>query len=286
MNGAVAGAVPTTAQLASRLQELRASKPHAYPRDYAALLGVTEAELTPVFYANRVQPLSDLVAVLELVSRLPKVKLMARVSYAVLEIFSKVDFTREQGLFVSDSASCFVALDAHSIGDAWFLAPEKPGEKAAILLFGKDGAAALKIYLQAEEFDAALLAAAPPALAPRTRAASDALQAARARYLGEFTPPFIADEKAPRRLIEQAAAAGKTVAFELVDDSVAVLLRHAPQQVIDARGWFNILDPEFNLHLKEEAIGRIAAAGNEKRKMLRCENAEGEAITLYLVGEP
>ncbi len=269
--------------LADRLQKLRDSMPQAYPRDYAALLGVTEAELTPVLFANRVEPLKNLPALLQCVSRLPRVKLMVRVSYAVLEIFSKLDFKPEQGLFISDSAECFVALDVHSIGQAYWLKPEKPEEKTGILLFGKDGAAALKIYLQAEEFDAALLAAAPQALAPRTGAISEALKAAHARYLGEFAPSFIAEDRAPRRLIEHAAAAGRNLAFELVNDSVALLLRHAPQKLIDARGWFNILDPDFNLHLREEAIARIAAAGDGERFMLRLENAEGEIFTLYKV---
>jgi hypothetical protein len=38
-----------------RLEELRAENPHKYPRDYAAVLGITEAELTPLFYGGRAQ---------------------------------------------------------------------------------------------------------------------------------------------------------------------------------------------------------------------------------------
>jgi putative heme degradation protein len=43
-----------------RLEELRAENPHKYPRDYAAELGISEAELTPFFYGGRVQALHDI----------------------------------------------------------------------------------------------------------------------------------------------------------------------------------------------------------------------------------
>jgi putative heme degradation protein len=86
-------------------------------------------------------------------------------------------------------------------------------------------------------------------------------------------------------MIAEAAEQGTALAFELESSAVAVLLRHIPQKLIDARGWFNILDAQFNLHLKEDSITRVAAAANAHRKMLRLENAAGEKITIVSLGE-
>lgn len=287
MNTFAATPAHDLAALAEQLTDLRTKNPHAYPRDYAAQLGVSEAVLTPVFYGDRVHALGDLGAVLASVSRLPQIKFMARVSYAVLEVFSKADFVRENDLYVSRSASCFVALAPAEVGSVFFVAPEKPEEKAAILIFEKSGAAALKLYLARDDFDASLLAS-PSAAAEAGGAPagfSAALAAARAERLGDFAPPYVAEVPAVRQLIEEAAERGTAVAFELESPAVAVLLRHTPQKVMDARGWFNILDAEFNLHLKEEAITRVAAAGNTHKKMLRLENAAGEKITIASLGE-
>jgi putative hemin transport protein len=273
--------------LAEKLKALRAKNPHAYPRDYAAELGVSEAMLTPLFYGDRVQALNDLGAVLASLSRLPQIKLMARVSYAVLEIFSKVEFVRENGLYVSRSASCFVALDPAEVGNVFFLAPDKPEEKAAILIFEKSGAAALKLYLRREDFDASLLTStsSPTAASGRSAGVSAALQSARAEWLGNFSPPVATEPQSARQMIAEAAEQGTALAFELESSAVAVLLRHIPQKLIDARGWFNILDAQFNLHLKEDSITRVAAAANAHRKMLRLENAAGEKITIVSLGE-
>lgn len=286
MSGAAATGTLAAADLAAKLRDLRAKNEHAYPRDYAAMLGVSEAELTPVFYAGRVQAIDGTEALLQFVSRLPKVKLMARTSYAVLEVSTSLHFKIDQGLFVSDSSTCYIALDASAIARAYFVSPERPDEKAAMLLFGRDGSAVLKIYVLPEEFDAALLAPASMETRRGALAVTDALVAARRRYLGEFIPPFVARENAPRRLIEHAAVNGRLLAFEIVNEALALLVRHTPQKVLDARGWFNILDRDFNLHLKEEAIFRIVATGSEQRQMLRLENAEAEVITLYSMGEP
>jgi len=281
MSQSAATGATTADSLGARLADLRAANPHRYPRDYAAELGVSEAELTPVFYGERVQPLYDLEALLASLSRLPRIKLMARVSYAVLEIFTKVDFASKDGLLISDISPSFVTIDPNEIRSVLFISPEKPEDNAAILLFDRQGVAALKLYLAANEFDTALLALPTKRIVTPRSDTSASLEAARDRYLGDFSPPFVAGEDAPRRLIESAAPKGQNLAFDLVNSAIAVLIRHRPEKVVDARGWLNILDADFNLHLKEEAVTRIAARGNDLKQALRIENADGEAITIY-----
>lgn len=281
MSTLVSESAEASAALAPRLAELRSAKPNLYPRDYAAELGISEAELTPLFYGERVQQLRDVAAVFSSLSRLPRIKLMARVSYAVLEIFSKVDFSLARGLLVSDVASCYVALDPTEIGSVFFLSPEKAGDNAAILLFDLQGIAALKLYIASHEFDAALLVCEAVTFAAPEITTAAALSEIRQKYMGEPGAAFVAATDAPRQLIESAAAENRQMAFEILNNAVAVLIRHVPQKVLDARGWLNILDADFNLHLREEAISRLASAGDAQRQILRLENAAGEAITIY-----
>ena len=53
-------------------------------------------------------------------------------------------------------------------------------------------------------------------------------------------------------------------------------MKHTPVKVVDARGWFNILDEDFNLHLKEEAIHTV-----ETGAALRLVSSAGEAIKIW-----
>lgn len=254
-------------ELAARLAELRQKNPHAYPRDYAALLGTTEAELTPVFYPERAFELLDLEATFAALAKLPRVKLMARTAFAVFELFTRVDDGRQAGALVLKSDSCFVALNTAALGRVYFLAPAAEKEKAAFLVFDKNGAAALKIYIEPDGFDTALLKM--PAARVTSADVVALLEGVRAGSV-----PMTVDT--PRQLIEAAAAQKLPLGFELATDAIAVYIKHTPVKIADARGWFNILDENFNLHLKEEAILNI-----ETGAAMRLIGEAGETIKLW-----
>lgn len=257
-----------TESLTGRLATLREKNPHAYPRDYAAMLGTTEAELTPLFYPGRTSVLHNPEAVFAAVAGLPRVKLMARTAFAVFEIFTRVDFHREAGAFVLQSDTSFVALNPAGLGKIYFLSPASEKEKAAILIFDIAGAAALKIYIEPGEFDSSL---------PNAGAAAPVLDTPVAALLAVTRSPSAAiTTDTPRRLIEEAAARQGRLAFELSTVTVAVYMKHAPVKLVDARGWFNILDEDFNLHLKEEAIQKIETGG-----AMQLVGENGEAIKLW-----
>ena len=191
--------MPTaTESLSTRLAELKEKNPQAYPRDYAAMLGITEAEITPVFYPGRAVDLHDLEAVFTSLAKLKRVKIMARTAFAVFELFTKVDFNREGGALVLTSNTCFVALNSAELGRVYFLSPASEKEKAAILIFDKAGAAALKIYIEAHEFDVSLL----KATAGNTAAGADI----RSLLAGARANAAAITVGTPRKLIEETAA--------------------------------------------------------------------------------
>jgi len=261
--------VQVTDSLAARLAGLKAKNPHAYPRDFAAMLGVSEAELTPVFYPERAIELFDLESVLSWLAGLKRVKLMARTAFAVFELFTRVAFKRETGVFVLSSPSCLIALANSEVGKIYLLSPAAEKEKAAILVFDRRGTAALKLYIEAYEFDVSLLKAVPPS---GDRAAVDLL-------------PYIANARhasvpvnsgTARVLIESAAAERRSLAFEMINPAVAVYIIHVPAKIADARGWFNILDENFNLHLKDEAFEKTGFGD-----ALHLTGASGESIKIW-----
>jgi len=232
-------------KLESRLAELREKNPHAYPRDYAAMLGISEADLTPEFYGDRVIDLYNIEAVLQSLANLPRIKLMARTGFAVFELFTKINLYRQAGALILQSDVCYVALNTFELGKIFFLSPAAEKEKAAVLIFDKAGTAALKLYFEAHEFDVSLLKSAPM-LCERADIPS-LLLAARPK-------DAVRSSVSPRALIEKAAAEKAKVGFELLTEAIVVFMQHAPVKVVDARGWFNILDEDFNLHLKEAEI--------------------------------
>ncbi|MCX7632969.1 MAG: hypothetical protein N2Z22_06535 [Turneriella sp.] len=274
----------TVTPLAQRLAQLKAEKPHAYPRDYAALLGVSEAELTPIYYPGRVRELNHLSEALAALSGFSQVKLMARTSFAVLEIFSPVSFEENEGFLLCRRDNLLVVLNPGGIGKVYYLAAEKEQENAALLIFDKMGVAALKLYFPPEAWDGSVAAGtASPHSQPAQRT-EDFFLTQRSGYAPEDFVE-LAETIAPRQFIEEAAGLAQALGFSISNAAMGIFIRHVPQRAIEARGWFNILDHNFNLHLKEDAISHCLAARAKNWMRLELANSAGEKITLYREGK-
>lgn len=270
--------------LAGRLAALRRERPHAYPRDYAAALGVSEAELAPIYYAGRVQAVANLEAALTFVAQFSRVKLMARTSFAVLEAFTTLRWVRKDGLFIAKNRDSFLAINPAELGQIYFLSAERESENSALLFFDRKGVSALKLYFPPVDGEISLLhaPASPVAEEPPSAATQEAIEAQRVSYVhGVFSScPLIT----PRQLIEDTARQSGALVFELVTPALGFLLKHRPQKIADARGWFNILDADFNLHLKEDAVATCTAAAAEQITRLQLHNVAGETIAIYGMG--
>ncbi len=60
--------------------------------------------------------------------------------------------------------------------------------------------------------------------------------------------------KALRQVLSSAAERALPIMVFVGNPGMIQIHTGAVKNVVDARGWFNVLDPEFNLHVREEAI--------------------------------
>lgn len=77
-------------------------------------------------------------------------------------------------------------------------------------------------------------------------------QALRLAPAGNYAVPV--DNQALRQILTKAAAAGLPIMVFVGNPGMIQIHTGPVKNVVDARGWLNVLDPEFNLHVREEAI--------------------------------
>lgn len=289
MSASLAAASP---DLAARRAALRAAEPRLYPRDLAARLGISEAELVALdepAAATRLRP--DWPALLAALGGLGEVTALTRNADAVHEktgIYGKPAGGPQIALFTGEAIDLRLFLDHWAV--AW--AVEAAGRRS-LQVFAADGTAAHKVYATARTDSAAwarLVAdfaatlppfaatPAPPAPPARPDAAID-LSGLRAAWdglrdthhfhalLARFAVTRLqamrlagADRARPvapaslRAALEAAAANGLPI-MVFVANPGCIQIHTGPIATLRATGpWFNILDPGFNLHLRETAI--------------------------------
>lgn len=277
--------------LARRRAELAEAEPRLYPRDLAARLGVTEAEIVALDDgrgATRLRP--DWPALLAEAWRLGEVMALTRNADAVHEktgLYGNFEGSAAMGLFVG-------AIDLRLFLRGWAFGWALAGVRRSLQFFAADGSAVHKIFatpatdLAAWDRLVARFAAPagpPPAIVPAPAPAAprpdaeidvagflagwDGLQDTHHFHalLGRFgvartqalrlAGPERARPVAPvalRAVLQGAAASGQPIMI-FVGNPGCIQIHTGPVAVLKATGpWFNVLDPDFSLHLRETAI--------------------------------
>ncbi len=278
--------------LPDRHRDLLRDHPHLRARDAASRLESNEAALVASGALGGVTPLRadwpGLVAAFRAVGR---VMALTRNDHAVHErhgAFEDVSSGPGHILVLGPD------IDLRLFPGRWAHAYALGGERPSIQVFNRDGEAVHKVYATAETdraaWDALVAAfaapdaAAPPAGTPPAAAAPaetpfDA-SSLRADWLAlrdthDFFPmlrkhkvtrrqaltaagddlSLRLDAGAPRRLLEAAAADGLPIMI-FVGNKDAIQIHTGPVERLrpSPGGWFNVLDPTFNLHLRETGI--------------------------------
>jgi putative hemin transport protein len=90
------------------------------------------------------------------------------------------------------------------------------------------------------------------------------------------------DNLACRNLLEQAAKEGVEIMVFVGNPGMIQIHTGPVKKVVEARGWYNVLDPDFNLHIKEAEItdSWIVRKPTEDGVVtaLECFNKDGEQI--------
>jgi putative hemin transport protein len=290
-------AMSATAPLAERRDALRQAEPRLYPRDVAARLGVTEAELIALDEGRpegdsttRLRP--DFVAILGEIHTLGPVMALTRNADAVHEktgTYAAYDGNATMGLFLGEAIDLRLFLSGWRF--AWHVVAKG---RRSIQFYAADGSAVHKIYATDGTDSAAwekLVASfaapdlPPPAIEPAAAPSApkpdgeidvaglldgwDGLRdthefhgllrrfgVARTQALRLAGPDRArpVSTGALRQALEQAASIDLPI-MVFVGNRHCIQIHTGPVHVLREAGpWFNVLDPGFNLHLRETAI--------------------------------
>jgi putative hemin transport protein len=273
-----------------RYQELVRSAGPLRARDAAERLGVTEAALVACGVTGPATPLRpDWAALIGALPRAGRVMALTRNAHAVHERHgSYLDVSSGPGHILVLGPEIDLRLFPNRWGHAYALGGERP----SIQVFDKEGVATHKVFAtgvtdraawEAIVAELALPGAPPPPetpAAPATDAEREVDAAAlREAWLGlrdthDFFP-MLRKHKATRRqafrlagedlampldpragaAALELAAAGEVPVMVFVGNRGAIQIHSGTVTRLRATpGWFNVLDPDFNLHLREAGV--------------------------------
>jgi putative hemin transport protein len=286
----------SNADLAARFSRLRGEKPALRIRDAAATLGVSEAELVALSAMPLASDWWALLADMPSVGRVMCLTRNEHCVHERHGRFEDVQVTGPHGLVLGPDIDLRLFLGSWRYGFA-VREPLKRSERQSLQFFDAAGEAVHKIYATDETdrsaFDALIAryrAEAPPALAiaPRPAEAADRpdaeidLEGLRAAWramkdtheffgmLGKFKVGRVqalrlAGEEFARELparalrsAMEAASADGTPIMIFVGSRGCIQIHSGPiKRLLETHGWFNVLDPTFNLHLREAGVARV-----------------------------
>nr|WP_305123551.1 ChuX/HutX family heme-like substrate-binding protein [Roseomonas sp. GC11] len=260
-------------------------------RDAAARLGTTEAALLASGALGPVTPLRpDWGALFAAMPALGRVMALTRNEMAVHERYGTVrDVSAGPGHILVVGPE----IDLRLFPGRWAHGFALGGERPSLQIFDRQGVAVFKLYAaegtdraawsQLEKTFADPQAALPPAepAAPEAPPAETAVDGAALRegWLAlrdthDFFPLLrqhgasrrqafrLAGQDLARPLAPAAGGLALTLAAErgvpvmvFVGNRGAIQIHTGPvQRILERGGWFNVLDPDFNLHLREEGV--------------------------------
>lgn len=249
------------AALLARYEGFCANLPHPpHARDVAEALGASEGALCEARrLSGAAVPLRpDWAGLLRALPGCGPLMALTRNAHCV----SEIDGTYPAPAFDGDAAILEGRITLCCHLDGWHAAyaltePTRSGLLTAIQIFDRHGDAAHKIY-QAEGTDRAAFAALIDALSTRD---ADAASYAPPTPL----PPSVPEGRALaphalRRLLERAAAAHLPLTVTVGNRPVTQRFTGTVETIKVTGPWVNVLDPAFNLHLREDRIAQATEA--------------------------
>lgn len=269
--------------------DLRAARPHLRARDAAAALTATEAALVASGALGDATPLgTDWMALLNALPSMGRLMALTRNEHAVHErlgVYRGIEGSKHAVVVLGPE------IDLRLFPRTWAHAYALRGERPSIQIFAEDGSAAHKIYAtEATDmavWDAAIvrlagggqapLATPPTRLAVRENEVDASSLRADWRAMRDTHDFFgllrrhgagrgqafrlAGDEFAVRlapeagaQALRRAASAGVPV-MVFVGNAHAIQIHTGPvHRLVEGQGWFNVLDPDFNLHLREAGV--------------------------------
>src|SRR5919106_478502 len=235
------------ADLAARWSRLRGEQPTLRIRDAATTLGVSEAELVALGVGTTATPLAaNWRAILSEMPSVGRIMCLTRNEHCVHERhgrFEDVQVTGPHGLVLGPDIDLRLFLGSWKHGFA-VREPIKQGERLSLQFFDVEGLRqAWRSMKDTHEFFGML-----------GKFKVGRVQAL--RLVGEeFARELPA--RALRAAMEAASADGTPIMI-FVGSGGCIQIHSGPiSRLVEVHGWFNVLDPAFNLHLRETGVARV-----------------------------
>lgn len=259
--------------LEMQFKELKQKFPRAYPREIASRLGVSEANILPLTAPGRVTSLGkDYITEFAREYSGVKMRAIVRNDFAVFESMGSFDIKIEStgAWFYSKNASILLKDEGLQ---AFRVTPEESEshKDTSIQWYNAHGNNLLKVYIQPSQRRNGK---------EMTDLKMDNFFTRQLHQDLQWVETDDHDEKTARHLINGASKSFSKLYFALRQKGVRAIIAHLPLRVMDARGWFNILDNDFNLHLKEEEIVSIKKAVAIGGNFYQYSNKEGASMEI------
>lgn len=269
--------------LFARWQEKIAAGEKKRTREMAAALGCTEAELVASGAGSeevRFLPVERAEEWLRAAAGVGRSMWLLRNEATVLEADTTLsDIRRDVDHLELEGPGLSIRLRAGQCRFAFFIKTEQ-GPPRSLQIFDPRGGAVLKLYLKnknrIQSFDTAL---APHFLSERP----EALEIANGEPSGFFGETSSAggdplEPAAVRSLLEEASRREETVVLSAANPGGRMTADHRPSRLVPMEDWFNILDPGFNLHLRESLLTRALLQRRESGVRCRFFRECGEPV--------
>ncbi|MDR2982970.1 MAG: hypothetical protein LBV12_12075 [Puniceicoccales bacterium] len=271
-------------------QELQAKEPRIYTRDAAAKLGVSEAELIALRCPESAYRLKidSLTTLLNEAMKFGQVMFIVRNEAAVLEMDGQLVFEAKDHYISGTSKEILLAVSPKQIGSAFSVHAEE-WMKRGILFFDEAGDSVLKVYFRdnskTAEIDEWLgawkCAEQVQTLKVSSPDKSSATKEGDHHHCNcENSATSIPVEKSYKPLLESATQAGDSVTLSLCNTGCHFSVTAAIKKVAAMGPWFNILDDELHLHLRENAVASASVSSDSPTQStkLALKDASGKTI--------
>ena len=235
--------------LKERLADYRKTNPKAYLRSVASELGSNEASLIVFEEECAFLDLSKgLLSLLNEVKALGQLTAITRNDFAVSEFTSEIAAIEDRGkVIIVHMSNAKIEISATQIVLGLLVIKES---RNSVQLYDKYGDSAVKFFIKDDQANITALS--------RAEHSHNSFED-RAVIPFEIGSEIKKQVGLVRALIERHADLEKEIRIVVANHAVVQSFTGEIHKVVDARGWFNILDTDYNLHLKDEEIEEVYA---------------------------
>ena len=273
--------------LEERLADYRKTNPKAYLRSVASELGSNEASLIVFEEECAFLDLSKgLLSLLNEVKALGQLTAITRNDFAVSEFTSEIMAIEDKGeVIIVHMSNAKIEISATQIALGLLVIKES---RNSVQFYDKYGDSAVKFFIKDDQADITALSRAEYSHSSSHDSFED--RADRAVRPFEIGREIKKQVGLVRALIERHAGLEKDISILVTNHSVVQSFTGQIYKVVDARGWFNILDADYNLHLKDEEIEEVYAKQTQDKVEISAFSKQNKILSLeieksILIGE-